>query len=72
MDEYTGKYKIIRFFQSDRMICTRITIRRGLTREEAAAHCNDPETSSSTCTKSVGKARTRRHGPWFDGFDYDN
>jgi hypothetical protein len=35
---------------------------------EAQAHCNDPETSSSTCTSKDGKARTRRMGPWFDSY----
>lgn len=44
------------------------TIKTGLTLEQAQAHCNDPETSSSTCTKSVGKRRTRQLGAWFDGY----
>jgi hypothetical protein len=46
----------------------RRVIERGLTLEEAKAHCNDPETSSSTCTTSRAKAITRRNGPWFDGY----
>ena len=41
----------------------------GLTLEEAQAHCNDPETSSSTCTKSAGRKRTKTYGPWFDGYE---
>lgn len=58
-------YKIIRmYFEGGRR-----TIKRGLTLEEAKAHCSDPQTSSSTCTTATGKARTRRMGPWFDGFD---
>lgn len=58
-------YRITRFyFKSHKQ---RI-IARGLTLEEAQAHCNDPETSSETCTKPAGKARTRRHGRWFDGY----
>jgi hypothetical protein len=44
-------------------------IKRGLTREQAIAHCQDPETSSSTCTSAAGKRRTRERGPWFDGFE---
>lgn len=44
------------------------TIKTGLTLEEAQAHCRDKETSSSTCTKAVNKQRTRRMGPWFDGY----
>lgn len=60
-------YKIIRMY-FDAGITKRV-IKRGLTREEAVAHCSNPETSSSTCTTATGKARTRRLGPWFDGFD---
>ncbi len=44
------------------------TIKAGLTLAQAQAHCKDPETSSSTCTKAAGRARTRRIGPWFDGY----
>ena len=44
-------------------------IAKGLTLEQAKAHCSDPETSSSTCTKAAGKARTKRLGRWFDGFE---
>lgn len=59
-------YKIIRFYR-DRWPNHR-TIMRGLTLEEAQAHCNDPETSSSTATSAVGRARTRKLGAWFDGW----
>jgi hypothetical protein len=59
-------YKIMRYYASP-MVSNR-TIERGLTLEEAQKHCNDPETSSRTCTKSVCKARTRKHGAWFDGY----
>lgn len=47
------------------------TIKTGLTLEQAQEHCSNPETSSSTCTSSVGKRRTRRVGPWFDGYADD-
>jgi hypothetical protein len=57
-------YKIIRHFFNG----TKRTVRTGLTLEEAQAHCNDPETSSTTCTKAAGKRRTRIHGRWFDGY----
>jgi hypothetical protein len=59
-----NKYKIVRFFQSGR----KVTIATGLTLAQAQRHCNDPETSSSTCTKAAGKRRTRQHGAWFDGY----
>ena len=43
-------------------------LHRGLTLDEAQAHCADPETSSSTATTAKAKAITRRNGPWFDSF----
>jgi len=43
-------------------------IHRGLTLEEAQAHCSDPETSSSTATSAKANAITRRVGPWFDSY----
>lgn len=61
------RYKIVRhYFNSDAP--GRRTIKRGLTLEEAQAHCRDPETSSRTCTGSRACARTRRWGQWFDGY----
>jgi hypothetical protein len=50
-------YKIVRSFhpslnKSDR------TIARGLTLEQAQAHCRDP--------------KTRKDGQWFDGYDSEN
>ena len=63
-------YKIIRSFLNSWMGEGRPqTIKTGLTLEEAQAHCKDPETSSSTCTSDVGKRRTERMGPWFDGYE---
>lgn len=47
----------------------RRTIKRGLTLEQARAHCSDPETSSRTATGSAAVARTRRLGDWFDGYE---
>lgn len=59
------RYKIVRqFFVSNR----KVTIRTGLTLEQAEKHCEDPETSSRTCTKAAGLARTRKYGAWFDGY----
>jgi hypothetical protein len=46
----------------------RRTILDNVTLEQAQAHCSDPETSSSTCTKAVNTRRTRLHGPWFDSY----
>lgn len=58
-------YKVVRFFRDSGR---RVTVFRGLTLEAAQAHCNDPETSSSTATGARAKQRTARYGPWFDGW----
>jgi hypothetical protein len=56
------RYKIVRKFLNGRSR----TIERGLSLEQAQAHCSNPETSSRTATGKVAKARTRKHGDWFD------
>ncbi len=58
-------YKIVRIYQAG----GRRTIEKDLTLEEAQEHCSDPETSSSTCTTSAGRKRTRERGAWFDGYE---
>lgn len=60
-------YNIVRFYK-DAGIRRRI-VKERVTLEEAQRHCSDPETSASTCTSKVGKARTRRYGMWFDGYE---
>ena len=60
-------YFIIRHYQADGMKGQ--VIKRGLTLDEAQAHCRDPETSSSTCRNNAVQARTQRVGHWFDGYD---
>jgi len=65
----TNKYKIVRIFRDSHR---KVTIHRNLTINEAQSHCNDPETSWTTCTSKTGKARTRNYGPWFDSFQLDN
>jgi hypothetical protein len=52
-------YRIIRF----RFNGSSKTIKSGLTLEEAQAHCQDPETSGSTCSDES------KRGMWFDGYD---
>jgi hypothetical protein len=64
-----ASYKIVRnYFNAG---IRKRTIKTGLTLEQAKAHCTDPETSSSTCTNAVGKARTRSVGRWFDSFTHE-
>ena len=60
-------YMIVRFYR-DAQIRRRV-IATGLTLEAAQEHCNDPETSSSTATGKHARARTRKLGAWFDGYE---
>ena len=59
-----NRYKIVRFFEEseDREIRACVTL------EEAQAHCQDPETSSSTAKSDAAKQRTEEHGRWFDWY----
>lgn len=50
-------YKIIRFYAPGQDKRRRL-IKRGLTLEEAQAHCRDP--------------KTRKEGKWFDGYDEES
>lgn len=68
MDDDTGRiYNIVRFYR-DAAIRRRV-IRERVTLAEAQAHCSQPDTSSSTTTSAAGRARTRRVGAWFDGYE---
>jgi hypothetical protein len=60
-------YRIVRFYQKDPD--AREAITGGLTLEQAQAHCQDPETSWSTATGAKAVERTKRYGPWFDGYE---
>src|SRR5262249_1984409 len=63
--ERPGKlYKVVRMYQ-DRDKRSR-TMKRGLTLQQAQAHCQDPETSSRTATSRTATRHTAKHGPWFD------
>lgn len=61
-------YKIVRMYQRDSSRHYQRTIHSGLTLAEAQAHCSDPESSSSTCTRADRKRITAARGPWFDGY----
>jgi len=57
-------YKVVRtYFNRPRV--GRTIIER-CTLAEAQEHCENPETSSSTCRSSAKKSITQRNGPWFD------
>ena len=60
-------YKIVRMFFDDDTPTK--TIKTGLTLEEAQSHCQDKETSSSTCEGITGRIETEKYGKWFDGYE---
>jgi hypothetical protein len=62
--QYCGKPGLDGHLQSRKR-----TVETGLTLEEAQAHCNDPETSSRTCTSAAKRQITAQHGAWFDGYE---
>jgi hypothetical protein len=59
-------YKVVRYFADESK--PNETVLDGLTLDEAKEYLGNPETSSKTATGPVAKARTRKHGPWFEGF----
>jgi hypothetical protein len=59
-------YKIVRMYRDGH---PSVTLERGLTLEEAQAHCRDPQTSSSTATGDEADRHTALWGPWFDGYE---
>jgi hypothetical protein len=62
-------YRIVRCYMDGRSRPR--TVKRGLTLEQAQAHCRSLETSSKTATSAVARRRTKQRGPWFDGYDDD-
>lgn len=58
-------YQIVRFYATKGQ---RRVLNRGLTLEQAQEHCNNPETSSTTCKKWSNVRRTKKYGQWFDGY----
>ena len=58
------RYKIVRMFLNGG---SPRVVKRGLTLEEAQAHCLRPESSSKTCSNRG--ALTAAMGPWFDGYE---
>lgn len=59
-----GKFRIMRSYKNH--IDQSDVVKDVDTREEAVAHCLNPETSSETATRPKGVARTALYGEWFD------
>jgi hypothetical protein len=57
-------YRIVRFVLNGK----NKTILTGLTLNEAKEHCNDAETSSSTCSEAT-LLNAGIENPWFDGYE---
>lgn len=66
LDELNATYDIVRFYFNRPGYAQ--VIKRNVSLHQARAHCSDPETSSSTARLADGLNRTRRYGPWFDGY----
>jgi hypothetical protein len=62
-------YRIVRYYMKDGHRPR--TVKRGLTLEQAQAHCRSPETSSRTATSAAARRHTKARGPWFDGYEDD-
>jgi hypothetical protein len=64
-------YKVVRKFYNESVSSYTVPGMTGLYLSEVQAHCQNPETSSKTCTSKAGRARTAKHGPWFDAYTED-
>lgn len=64
--KWYGAYEIVRMYQNPDKPSRVIDVVATL--GAAQVHCRNPETSSSTATSAAAKARTRKYGPWFDGY----
>jgi hypothetical protein len=64
----TRKFTVRRWFLNS---TRKVTIYKGLTLQEAQEHCKSPEATSAKATSAAAKARTRKHGPCFDGYEQD-
>jgi len=62
MTERSVLFDIVRYYFKGG---TRV-VKRGLTEDQAIAHCQDPEAGYTTCRKPINLRRTKRLGPWFD------
>lgn len=66
----TDTFRVIRMYFSDDF-ATEVVL-TGLTQAQAQAYCQDPQTSSSTCTSPEAVERTALRGAWFCGWEEDH
>lgn len=59
-------YKIVRFYERREQQDVRGM--SGLSLERAQEHCSDPQSSWKTATGYKARSRTKKYGPWFEGF----
>ncbi len=67
-DDDEELYTIVRFHAHR----ARETLLTGQTLDEAKAHCNSPESSSTTASSAMAAEYTAKYGPWFDGFQKES
>ena len=66
----SDRYKLVRsYYEGAHGNCR--TLERGLTLEEAQAHCKRTDTHSHIVRGGQWDKRTRRMGRWFDGYERD-
>lgn len=65
------RYRIVRMFRDHTPNKRQVRGMSGLTLAQAQKHCQDPETSSSTCRTAAALKRTQQYGAWFDGYEVD-
>ena len=65
-------YKVVRMFSNfpnEQVHNRKRTIKSDLTLEEARAHCQREDTSSSTCPPALSRKRGKGSAQWFDGYE---
>jgi len=57
-------YKIVRVYNRRKPL----TIKKGLSFEQAIQHCMNKQSAWTTCTTTRGKNRTNKFGIWVDSY----
>jgi len=65
----TTKYVIIRKFH--KTPGQNMIIKRGVSLQDAKAHCTNPEACSKTAADLTAHILTRHFGPWSDSYQQD-